>query len=148
MARCHASLVLLSFFVAFTYQNIFVDFEPSSSCTQVQVTSDHCPYMYESAHAIPSIHMDNTSEPATVLSINQSLVGFGTVDAYAQLCPTIDVCELASTIDSAWATMCDYQCSMHQPLDESNLPSWQEIDMYQFDATHLAWSLGRLGLHS
>eukprot|EP00971_Amphidinium_carterae_P324910 6454919-Amphidinium_carterae.1 len=85
------------------------------------------------AHAIPSIYMDNTSELATVLPMNQSLVGFGIVDAYAQLCPSIDVCEPATTIDSAWTTINS---------------SWQELDMYQFDATHLAWSLGRLGLHS
>eukprot|EP00971_Amphidinium_carterae_P004032 80158-Amphidinium_carterae.1 len=60
MARCYASLVLLSFFVLFTFPNIFVDFESSSSRTQVQVTSDHCQYIDEFAHAIPSIYMDNT----------------------------------------------------------------------------------------
>eukprot|EP00971_Amphidinium_carterae_P034505 679103-Amphidinium_carterae.1 len=98
--------------------------------------------MVEPAHAVPSVYLDNTSEPATVLSINQSLDGFGIVDAYAQFCPALDVCELATTIDSAWTTMCDYRCSMHHTLGEPTLPSRQEIDMYQFDATHLAWTIG------
>eukprot|EP00971_Amphidinium_carterae_P233986 4643188-Amphidinium_carterae.1 len=64
MERRRASLVLLSFFVVFTIQNIFVDFVPSFSRTPVQVTSVHCPYMQRIADAI-SFPLDNTSEPAT-----------------------------------------------------------------------------------
>eukprot|EP00971_Amphidinium_carterae_P176863 3506960-Amphidinium_carterae.1 len=44
--------------------------------------------------------------------------------------------------------MCDHRCSWHQILNEPSGPYWQEIDMYQFDATHFAWTIGRLGLHS
>eukprot|EP00971_Amphidinium_carterae_P337080 6473739-Amphidinium_carterae.1 len=78
----------------------------------------------------------------------QSLDGFGIVDALEMWCPTFDVCEPATTIDSAWTTMCDLRCSLHHSLDEQVLPPRQEIDMYQFDAMHFAWTIGRLGLHS
>eukprot|EP00971_Amphidinium_carterae_P142357 2819982-Amphidinium_carterae.1 len=76
MERCRASLVLLSI----------------SSGTQVQVTSVHCPYLMELETTTSSFQLDNTSEPATVLSMHQSLGVFGMVDAFAQWCPTIDVC--------------------------------------------------------
>eukprot|EP00971_Amphidinium_carterae_P315829 6278098-Amphidinium_carterae.1 len=107
------------------------------------------------ARAIPSaslLFMDNTSEPATVLPMNQTLSVFGFVDDYAPLCPIIDVSEPATTIDDIWTTMCDSRCSMlrtmHQLIDNLSSSPSQEIDMYHFDASHLAWSIGRLGLHS
>eukprot|EP00971_Amphidinium_carterae_P328741 6460784-Amphidinium_carterae.1 len=109
MERRHASPVLLSFFVVFTFKNIFVDFAPSFSSTPVQV--------------------------------------IGIVDDFAQLCPAVEVCEPATTIDSAWTTMCDSRCSMHHH-DDSTPSSQREIDMYQFDAMHLAWTMGRTGLLS
>eukprot|EP00971_Amphidinium_carterae_P318769 6336402-Amphidinium_carterae.1 len=68
MERCRASLVLLSIFVVFTNQNIFVDFELSTSGTQVQVTSVHCPCLIEIEYVTSTSNVDNTNEPATVLS--------------------------------------------------------------------------------
>eukprot|EP00971_Amphidinium_carterae_P031539 621106-Amphidinium_carterae.1 len=102
----------------------------------------------EIANAISSFPLDNTSEPATVLSEAQSLVGFGIVDDFAQWCPIIDACEPATSIDSVWTTMCEHRCSVHQLSEESSLTSEVEFDIYQFDAMHLAWSFGRLGVHS
>eukprot|EP00971_Amphidinium_carterae_P179333 3557213-Amphidinium_carterae.1 len=102
----------------------------------------------ELEYAISSSHVDNTSEPATVLFMNQSLDGLGIVDALAMWCPILDVCEPATTIDSVWTTMCDLRCSLHHSLDEQILPPWLEFDVYQFDAMHFAWTIGRLGLHS
>eukprot|EP00971_Amphidinium_carterae_P348141 6490346-Amphidinium_carterae.1 len=104
--------------------------------------------MAEPTYAISAISTDNTSEPATVLSISLPVADLGFVDAFAQFCPAFDVCELATTIHPAWTTMCAFRCSVFQPFVDSPPPSRMEIDMYQFDAMHLAWSLGRLGLHS
>eukprot|EP00971_Amphidinium_carterae_P220222 4371818-Amphidinium_carterae.1 len=116
----------------------------------MQVTSDHCYHMNLLARISSSglsQFMDNTSEPATVLSMNQTLLEFGFVNDFMSLCPTVDVCEPATTIDPSWTDMCDHRCSMHQPIDNTSSTLTQELDVYHFDASHLAWSLGRLGLH-
>eukprot|EP00971_Amphidinium_carterae_P084739 1677144-Amphidinium_carterae.1 len=104
------------------------------------------------ARASPSVCLPflvNTSEPATVLTLNQSLTDFGFVDYFVPPSSHIDAChcEPATTVDAAWTTVCDSRCSMHQFADHSSSSSLLELDIYQFDASRLAWTFGRLGLH-
>eukprot|EP00971_Amphidinium_carterae_P349396 6490997-Amphidinium_carterae.1 len=103
------------------------------------------------AHTRPSGlsgFMDNSSELATVLSMNQMQLGFDIVYDYMLPDPLVDVSEFATTFDPDWTTMCDHRCSVHQIIYNSSSTLKQESDMYQFDASHLAWSLGRFGLYS
>eukprot|EP00971_Amphidinium_carterae_P206807 4103392-Amphidinium_carterae.1 len=113
MARCYALLVMFTIFVVFPLQNIlFASQEPTISCGGSQVSSDHCYHMELLARASSSSHIHflvNTSEPATVLTMNQSLTEFRFVDCYvtAGACFGGSLPHWAALRTTGWGTAAD-----------------------------------------